>query len=172
MSGYNHVITYDGGVLVSEIGGGRDISTFSLPLHYLNGDDQWSLGLAPIPPGKKYSEMLKAGELSTQYLQAAGVPDTLTVEIRKPGGQQWGVDSVRYTVGHPHSSTQPLDVPIQLAHGVKMISRAQVFAADEAAKLFFSYYTTGDIPGGYELQLVEGYRSDGTTVDLSDTEVR
>lgn len=41
MSGYTHVITYDGGVLVSEIGGGRDISTFSNPLHNFNGDDQW-----------------------------------------------------------------------------------------------------------------------------------
>jgi|KBSSwiStaDraftv2_1062776.scaffolds.fasta_scaffold189272_2 hypothetical protein len=172
MSGYTHVITYDGGVLVSEIGGGRDISTFSNPLHNFNGDDQWSLGLAPIPPGKKYSDMLKAGELSTQYLQAAGVPDTLTVEIRKPGGKQWGVDSVRYTIGHRRSGAEPLNVPIQLAHGAKMISRAQVFAADEAAELFLSYYRTGDIPDGYELQPVEGYRADGTTVDLSDAAVR
>lgn len=167
MSGYTHLITYDGGVLVSEIGAGRDISTFSTPLSNFNGDDQWSLGLAPIPPGRTYSEMAKTGELSTRYLQAAGHPDTLTIEIRKPGGHQWGVDSVRYTVGHLHTGTEPLDVPIQLARGVKLISRSQVFAADEAAELFFAYYTTGDIPNRYALQPVEGYRSDGLTVDLS-----
>lgn len=166
MSGYTHVITYDGGVLVSEIGAGRDISAFLNPLRNFNGDDQWSLGLAPIPSGRTYTEMVRAGELSTRYLQAAGLPHTLTVEIRKPGGQQWGVDSVRYTVGRPRSGAEPLDVPIQLARGVKLVSRAQVFTADEAAGLFFAYYTTGDIGGGYELQPVEGYRSDGTAVDL------
>lgn len=45
-----------------------------------------------------------------------------------------------------------MDVPIQLAHGVKLISRSQVFAADEAAELFYTYYTIGDIPDGYALQ--------------------
>lgn len=172
MSGYTHIVTCDGGVLVSEIAAGRDISTFSNPLHNFNGDDQWSLGLASIPSGKTYSEMLKTGELPTRYIQAAGVPNTMTLEIRKPGGQQWGVDWVRYTVGHPRSGTEPLDLPIQLAHGVKVISRSQVFGADEAAELFFSYYETGDIPGRYELQPIEGYRGDGTTVELSHTRVR
>lgn len=168
MSGYSHIVTYDGGVLVSEISAGRDISTFSVPLHNFNGDDQWSLGLAPIPPGRTYGEMLILGELPTRYLQAAGVPDILTIEIRKPGGQQWGVDWVRYTVGHSHSGPEPLDVPIQLAHGVKVISSSQVFGADEAAKLFFSYYEAGDIPSGYALQPIEGYRRDGTTMDFSN----
>ncbi|BBX85542.1 hypothetical protein [Mycolicibacterium aubagnense] len=65
-----------------------------------------------------------------------------------------------------------MDVPIQLAHGVKLISRSQVFAADEAAELFYTYHTTGDIPDGYALQPVEGYRADGNTVDLSDAAVR
>lgn len=172
MTGYTHVVTYDGGVLVSEIAAGQDISTFWNPLHNFNGDDQWSLGLAPIPPGKTYSQMLKAGELSTRYLQAAGTPDTMTLEIRKAGGRQWGVDWVRSTVGHLHSGTEPLDVPIHLAHGVKMISRSQVFGADEAAELFFSYYRTGDIPNEYVLQPIEGYRADGTTADLGDVAAR
>lgn len=55
---------------------------------------------------------------------------------------------------------------------MKLISRSQVFAADEAADLFFAYYTTGGIPGRYSLQPVECYRFDGTIVDLSDTAVR
>lgn len=167
MSGYTHVLTYDGGVQTAEISARKDISTFSNPLHRFNGDDQWALGLAPIPAGKTYAEMLKVGELSTQYLQAAGLPDMMTLEICKPGGSQWGVDWVRYTVGHPHTGTEPLDVPIRLAHGVKMISRSQVFDADEAAELFFTYYQTGDVPSTYDLQPIEGYRADGTAVDLS-----
>ncbi len=70
-------------------------------------------------------------------------------------------------VGHPHAGIEPRDVPIRLAQGVKLIGRSQVFGADEAAALFFAYYQTGEIPDGYALQPVEGYRSDGTAVDLS-----
>lgn len=166
MSGFTHVLTYDGGVLVAQLPGGCDVSTFANPLRHFNGDDQWGLGLAPLPPDKTYDEMEKAGELSTEYIQAAGLPDVMTVEIRKPGGEQWGAAWVRYTVGHPHTGTESLDVPIRLAHGVKMISRSQVFDADEATKLFVSFYETGDIPGGYALEPIEGYRADGSVVDL------
>lgn len=45
-------------------------------------------------------------------------------------------------------------------------TRSQVFDADEAIKLFVSFYETGDIPGGYVLQPIEGYRTDGSIVDL------
>lgn len=166
MNGLTHVLTYDGGVQTAEISARKDISTFLNPLRHFNGDDQWGLGLAPLPPDKSYSDMLRAGELSTEYIQAAGLPDVMTVEIRKPGGEQWGAAWVRYTVGHPHTVTEPLDVPIQLAHGKKLISRSQVFDADEAAHLFFAFYKTGDIPPGYELQPIEGYRADGSVVDL------
>ena len=168
MSGPTHVLTYDGGVQTAEISARKDISAFANTLRRFNGDDQWGLGLAPLPPGKSYGEMLEAGELSTEYIQVAGLPDAMTVEIRKPGGHEWGAGWVRYTIGHPHVGTEPADVPIRLAHGVKMISRSQVFDADEAAELFFAYYKTGDIPDGYELQPIEGYRTDGTVVDLSD----
>ena len=64
-----------------------------------------------MPPDKSYGEMLRTGELSTEYIQAAGLPDVMTVEIRKPGGEQWGVDWVRYTVAtrtrEPNLSTCP-----------------------------------------------------------------
>ncbi|SKM37740.1 Uncharacterised protein [Mycobacteroides abscessus subsp. abscessus] len=168
MSGFTHILSYDGGLVVAQLPAGCDVSTFSNPLRHFDGDEQWGLGLAPIPAGKTYDEMLDAGELSTEYIQAAGLPDAMTVEIRKSGGQQWGAEWVRYTVGHPHAGTEPLDVPIQLAHGVKMIARCQVFDADEAAQLFFAYYRTGDIPNCYGLQPIEGYRADGSAVHLSD----
>lgn len=167
MSGHTHVVTYDGGVQTAEISARKDISAFANPLRRLNGDDQWALGLAPIPPGATYGEMLQSGQLSTEYIQAAGTAEAMTVEIRKPGGREWGAAWVRYTIGHPHTGTETFDVPIRLAHGVKMISRSQVFDADEAAQLFMSYYTTGDIPDGYELVPVEAYRADGTIVTLN-----
>ncbi|CDO08067.1 MULTISPECIES: hypothetical protein [Mycolicibacterium] len=167
MSGRTHVVTYDGGTQTAEISARKDISAFLNPLRHFNGKDQWALGLAPIPAGTTYGEMLQAGELSTEYIQAAGLPDAMTVEIRKPGGYEWGATWVRYTIGRPHSGTEPFDVPIRLAHSVKLISRSQVFDADEAAELFFAYYKTGDIPVGYELQPIEGYRADGTIITLN-----
>lgn len=167
MSGFTHILTYDGGLVVDQLPGGCDVSTFLNPLRHFNGDDQWGLGLAPLPPNKSYSDMLRAGELSTEYIQAAGLPDAMTVEIRKPGGEQWDAAWVRYTVGHPHSGTEPLDVPIQLAHGKKLISRSQMFDADEAAQLFMSFYRSGDIPPGYGLEPIEGYRADGSVVAMS-----
>ena len=89
----------------------------------------------------------------------------ITVEIRKPGGQQWGMEWVRYVVGHPHDGEAPIDVPIELPKNTDMISRAEVFEAEEAADLFISYYKTGDIPAGYALRPVEGYKADGDIVN-------
>ena len=167
MSGFTHILTYDGGELVAQIPNNCDISEFSNPLRHFNGDDQWALGLAPLPPDKTYEQMLAADELSTEYLQAAGLPDTMTVEIRKPGGAQWGAAWVRYTIGHRCATQEPRDVPIRLAHGVKMISRSQVFGAEEAADMFFVYYQSGDIAPDYDLQPIEGYRTDGSVVPLN-----
>lgn len=168
MNGLTHVLTFDGGVQTAEISARKDISTFLNPLRNFNGNDRWGLVLAPLPADKSHSDMLRAGELSTEYIQAAGLPDAITVEIRRAGGDQWGAEWLRYTIGHPSTGPEPLDVSIQLAHGVKMISRSQVFDADEAAQLFFAYYRTGDIPDGYDLQPIEGYRADGSAVHLSD----
>lgn len=92
----------------------------------------------------------------------------MTVEIRKPGGAQWGAEWVRYTIGHPHDDDLPLDVAIPLPRGDEMISRAEVFDAEEAGKLFMSYHKTGDIPPGYVLRPVEGYTADGRHFDLPD----
>jgi adenine-specific DNA methylase len=57
-----------------------------------------------------------AAGLDREYIQAAGRADAMTVEICKPGGQQqWGVDWVRYVIGHPDSEGAVLDVPIGVA---------------------------------------------------------
>jgi hypothetical protein len=104
----NYVLKYDGSVLVSEISNRRDISAFANPLRRFNGDDQWALMLAPLPPGQSYPDVVEAGDWFTDYIQAAGSgPDAITVEIRKPGGRQWGADWVRYVVGHPHNDDAP-----------------------------------------------------------------
>jgi hypothetical protein len=161
MRAHTHVIEYDGGVLVEEVGGPCDVSTFANPLRHFNGRDQWALTLYPLPDDMTYDEMQAAKKEPTEYLQVGGLPDAMTVEIRKPGGEQWGAKWLRYAVGHPHDGDPPLDVPINLPHSTQMISKPEVFTADEPAELFHNYYTTGEIPSKYTLRPIEGYRDDG-----------
>jgi hypothetical protein len=76
-----------------------------------------------------YDEMLTTGQEFTEYLQAGGKADALTIEIRKPGGRQWGCDWVRYVIGHPHEPGIPLDVEIPMPNGALAVSAAEVFDA-------------------------------------------
>jgi hypothetical protein len=116
-----------------------------------------------------YDEMLTAAQEFTEYLQAGGKADALTVEIRKPGGRQWGCDWVRYVIGHPHEPGIPLDVEIPMPNGALAVSAAEVFDAEEAADLLQSYHQSGDIPNGYVLRPVEGYKADGSAVEIADS---
>jgi len=106
---------------------------------------------------------------STEYLQAAGRADAMTIEIRKPGGQQWGAQWVRYAVGHRHRGPSPLDVEIPTPHippSPIRISAAEVFGADEATDLFVTYYKTGTIPDHCTLRPIEGFTTEGGIIDL------
>ena len=57
-------------------------------------------------------------------------------------------------------------MPIELSDGAEMVSAPEVFTADEAAAIFYTYYRTGDIPPGYALRPVEGYTYAGDWRDL------
>lgn len=144
--------------------GGAGPLQFAGPLRRLDGSDRWSVVLFALN-GKAYEDVV--GTPTREYLQAAGKADAMTVEIRKPGGKQWGAQWVRYIVGRPHDGSLPLTTAIALPDTTEMRSSAEAFDADEAAQLFIDYYKTGDIPPGYSLRPVEGYTADGGLVDLS-----
>lgn len=166
MALYTHLLKYDGGVQVVAMYKAY-IHDFANPLHRFNGENPWALGLAPLPDGMEYDDMVKAGMDSTEYLQAAGSdPETITVQIRKRGGQQWGVEWVRYVVGHSHEGDAPLDVPIKLPSSTQMVAHYEVFNADEATELFDTYFKTGDIPASYRLRPIDGYTADGAIFDV------
>ncbi|AER47736.1 hypothetical protein DORI_87 [Mycobacterium phage Dori] len=158
-----HVMVFSSGT-ASTKGGGSSRLQFVSPLRRLNGGERWFLLFYPLPPGKRYEEV--RNEATEQYIQAAGSAEAMVLEIRKPGGEQWGADWVRYVIGHQHEGTPPLDVPIELPKSTEMVSRPEVFEAEEAGDIFFAYYKTGDIPPGYMLRPVEGYTSGGDLIDL------
>jgi hypothetical protein len=166
--GNDYILEYDGGEMVDQIGRYPARNRFLSPLRRRNGDTLWALTLWPLPDGMSYDDVCARAVGTTEYLQAAGRADALMVEIRKPGGAQWGCEWVRYSVGHSETPS-PLDVPIGLPSGTVMVSADEVFDADEAADLFLAYQQTGDLPPGYALRPVECYRADGSIVAIRDT---
>jgi hypothetical protein len=165
---FTHVVKVDGGEMVSQIGPRPDRQRFAAPLRRQDGVNRWGLGLFPLPDHMSYDEMLSAGLEFTEYMQAGGKAVALTVEIRMRGGQRWGCDWVRYVIGHPHDRPLPLDVEIPMPDGPVVVSTAEVFDAEEAAELLLSYHQSGDIPSGYTLRPVEGYKPDGSAVEIRE----
>ncbi|MED5811081.1 hypothetical protein VST63_01795 [Mycolicibacterium sp. 050232] len=159
---------YSGGSSIVSLGGWVDVDTFAGPLRAFDGSERFALTLWALPPDMDYVEAVRAGREALEYIQSAGSAEAMTVEIRKAGGSQWGANWVRYVVGHPHSTAAPLDVPIVLPQSTEMIARHEVFGADEAAELFYSYYQSGDISPDYALRPVEGYIAGGGNIDLRD----
>jgi hypothetical protein len=166
---FTHVVKLDGGAMTSQIGPRSDRNRFAAPLRRQDGEKRWGLGLFPLPESLTYDEMLAAGEDFTEYLQAGGSADRLTVEVRKPGGGQWNCQWVRYVVGHAHDPGLPLDVDIPMPNGGHRVSAAEVFDAEEAADLFVAYHQTGHLPDGYVLRPVQGYTADGAAVEIPES---
>lgn len=158
-----HVMEFSSGGASSK-GGGSSRLQFVSPLRRLNGAERWFVLLYPLPPGKSYLDV--RNEATEQFIQAAGTAEAMMLDIRKPGGQQWGAESVRYFIGHSHDRKLTLDVPIGLPRGPEFVSAAEVFEAEEAGDIVFTYYKTGDIPPGYVLRPVEGYTAGGDLIDL------
>jgi len=100
------------------------------------------------------TKAVKAGLDALEFIQAGGTAAAMTVDIRKPGGSQWGADWCATSSATHTPEPEPLDVAITLPYGPEMVSRSEVFTADEAAELFFTYYKTGDIPSEFTLRPV------------------
>lgn len=150
--------------MASEKDGGSGLLHFQSPLRQLNGVDRWYITLFPLPAGKRYNEV--RNDATTEFLQAGGSAEKMMLDLRKPGGEQWGAKWVRYIVGHSHPDAEPIDVTIKLPKGPELVSASEVFGADEAGEIFYNYYKTGDIPSGYALRPVEGYTADHEIIDL------
>jgi hypothetical protein len=120
-----------------------------------------------LPPG--FDDEVPVKDLPlTHYLQAGGSAEAMTLQIRKPGGQQWGADYVKYAVGHPHPDIEnpAIDVGITIPAETLWVTTFEVFEAEEAADLFYTYYKTNDIPPEYTLRPLEGYTTDRRIIDI------
>ncbi|MEV7800616.1 hypothetical protein AB0O14_16125 [Microbacterium foliorum] len=83
------------------------------------------------------------------FMQAAGSADAMTVEVRLPGPDG---ESHLYTVGRPDPAdgTTAL-IPISDDRAVRVFSN-EIFTADEAAVIFYTYYLTDAVSQPYVLR--------------------
>ena len=160
-----HVMEYTSGSALA-MGSSAGWLQFFGPLNMLGKKGNWFIRFFPLPDGVSYDQMRAEKIAAREYMQAAGTAEKMAVEICKLGGEQWGAKWARYGIGHPHDGDAPVDVPLELPNGTEMISAPEVFAAEEAAKIFVSYYKTGAIPDEYVLRPIEGYAADGGLIDL------
>ncbi|WP_431071492.1 hypothetical protein [Microbacterium phyllosphaerae] len=97
-------------------------------------------------PGKGFVTPADVGD---SFMQAGGSADAMTVEVRLPGPDG---ESHLYTVGRP----EPADgtttlIPISQDRAVRVFSN-EVFTADEAAVIFYTYYLTDAVSQPYVLR--------------------
>ncbi|MCT1394913.1 hypothetical protein M4D51_04155 [Microbacterium sp. p3-SID338] len=82
------------------------------------------------------------------FMQAAGTADAMTVEVKLPGPDG---ESHLYTVGRPKPADGTTLIPISQTRAVRVFSN-EVFTADEAAVIFYTYYLTDAVAQPYVLR--------------------
>jgi hypothetical protein len=118
-------------------------------LNRMNGSTFWAWSLWRAPEG---ADLLDSIPFSEEYVQCAGTADALALEVRriepdgtphqyaigKPGGDRTGepTEVIHYDDGR-HSTT---------------VYPHEVFTADEAAVVFYTYFLTNDVSQPYELR--------------------
>jgi hypothetical protein len=122
--------------------------------------DHLRLMLGHLDGGEKFTYIIWRGDDPTSivgfgdqnsksFMQAAGSDEGITVEVRLPGPDG---ESHLYTVGRP----EPADgtttlIPISRTRAVRVFSN-EVFTADEAAAIFYTYYLTDTVSQPYVLR--------------------
>jgi hypothetical protein len=114
----------------------------------LDGTKTFSLILWKLPTGKRLDETVAQRD-ATEYIQAAGSADRMTVEVRRSVGGKFE----HFVVGRAPRGENSGNKETIHWDGVKtIVAHNEVFSADEAAELFLSYYRTGWVPSSYVLR--------------------
>ncbi len=121
-------------------------------LHQLNGTSTWAWSLWRAPEG---ADLLDSIPFSDEYIQCAGAADALSIEVRY-------VDPVgiahQCVVGRPavESSGEPTEVVRwdEGRHSTKVFP-SEVFTADEAAVIFYTYFLTDKVAQPYTLREID-----------------
>ena len=118
----------------------------------MDGKRFFAMLLWKMPPGKGLEDV-DPWEGSTEYIQCAGSAERMTVEVRRIAGGK----AEQYVIGRPPTGgNSASEETIHWDGHDTTVHANEVFTADEAAKLFLSYYRTGWVPSsGYVLRLLD-----------------
>jgi hypothetical protein len=121
-------------------------------LNAMDGTTLWAYALWRAPDG---ADLLDSIPFSDEYIQCAGTAERLTIEVRyvDPDGT-----AHHYTVGRPGGdlSSDPTEA-IQWEGGrySTTVYPNEVFTADEAAVIFYTYFLTDKVAQPYTLREID-----------------
>lgn len=118
-------------------------------LNRMNGTSFWAWSLWRAPEG---ADLLEDIPLSDEYLQCAGTAEALALEVRRLDSDG---TAHQYAIGKPGSDStgEPTEV-IHFDDGrhSTTVYPHEVFTADEAAVVFYTYFLTDEVSQPYELR--------------------
>lgn len=122
-------------------------------LSLLDGSRRFALKLWAIPGGVALDEVDYRRE-PREYIQTAGSPDRMSVEVRRiePGGPG------QYVVGRPALPSEDEELPTEVIRwnqAQTMVRPTEIFHVDEVAELFITYYRTGWVPPSCTLRKLD-----------------
>lgn len=118
-------------------------------LKRLDGNDDFSIVMWEMPPGKIITEVTAREESLSPYLQCGGSAEAMVLEERSRGGR----DAKQWAIGRTPIEGEGTVVVRQRDTNVA-VAASEVFAAEEAANIFMAYYATGEVPDHYHKRLL------------------
>lgn len=119
-------------------------------LSLLDGSLRFSLILWAMPRGMQLDDV-DLDNWPSEYIQAAGSRERMTVEVRRIEANR----PRQYVVGRDTHSDDERPEVIRWDGVETLVQQSEVFTADQGADLFVSYYATGWIPPTYTLRLLD-----------------
>ncbi|MFI5427519.1 DUF6357 family protein [Aeromicrobium sp. UC242_57] len=150
MTSSTHIVQSNGmsrGPLIDSIRPYPEAIRFSL--NRMNGTSFWAYSLWRAPDD---ADLLADIPLSDEYVQCAGTAAAMTVEVRTvdPDGT-----AHQFTVGKPgadHAAGRTEMIRWDGDRSSTTVHLHEVFTADEAADVFYSYFLTNEVSAPYVLR--------------------
>lgn len=119
-------------------------------LHLLDGKDRYSLMLWPVPGGMTFDQV-DLRPWPREYMQVAGGPARMTVEVRRRHGD----DFDHFVIGRAPDPGPPLTDVIEWDGCETFVQPNEVFDVQGVGELFVEYFRTTDVGSMYSLRRLD-----------------
>lgn len=119
-------------------------------VHLLDGRGRYSLSLWAVPAGTTF-DRVDLRSWPREYIQVAGRPARMTVEVRRPHGDGYS----HCVVGRPSGKGGPATETIEWDGVETAVQANEVFDVEEVGVLFVAYFRAGDVPSRYRCRRLD-----------------